>query len=180
MKLKKIVSQQSKLIRLQLIKFKIYKENQSMIEENFQYSELYLKKALQIIYNYHFHNKNIFFIGLPLKIQRNYSKLFFQTSHSFIPKLIKIDGIITNKDLRILNQIEQKPDLIVFFDKKIKYSVFKETVKLKIPVITITTNIKLNENVLYSIYSNFYYLNKRLNNLYIYLFTSILKKAKSK
>lgn len=191
-----------KLVKLQLIKFKIYKsdsnEKSKKITENMclEFIELNLKKALHIIHNYNIKKKTIFFIGLPKKIQNDYVKLLQQTNHLFFPEFIWIKGILTNKvsifkyiqqqinsnikshniDLKLLFSIQRKPDLIVLFNKKTESEAFQEAIKLRIPVIAITIDLSLEKGILYPIYGNFRFLNKRLGNLCFILLNSILKK----
>lgn len=194
MKLKDIVFKRSKLIKLQLIKFKVYKQFQDSANKNrVEDYELHFKKVLQVIYKYHYHNKKIFFIGLSQKIKKNYDKLWQNTNHLFIPESTWVKGILSNKvstfkylhqqvntekntNLKTLFTVQQKPDLILIFDKEVESEAFQEALTLKIPIIAITNTLKRKEKVLYSIYGNLQFLKKKLSNIYVLLLNSILKK----
>lgn len=200
MKLKSIISQDTKLVKLQLIKFKTYKQNHNLEKHKhntYEYIELHLKKWLQIISNYHFSNKMIFFVGLPVNTQKTCTKLLDQTNHIFIPKNTWVKGVFTNKisilkyiyqkvnsnfdginqnqNLKVLLTIRKKPDLIVLFDIKNESMIFNEVVKLRVPIVAITTNSKINKNVLYSIVTNFRFFYKKPDNVCFSLLNSIIK-----
>lgn len=203
MKLKKIKISKSKLIKFQLIKFKTYKQKKNIFDKNtqkfnFESIELHLKKALQIIYNYHLNNKTIFFIGVPQKLKKKFFSMLKATKHLFVPENTWLKGVLSNKvsifkylnqqinsdikntdtNLKFLFTIQKKPDLIVLLDQKLESQAFQEAIKLKIPVIAITTSLVLNKNILYPIYGNFEFLNKKLNNIYFLLLKSIFNKQK--
>ena len=191
MKLKSLIYQQSKLIQLQLIKSKMYKTNSESIES----IELHLKKALQIVHKYHVNSKQIFFVGLSNTIQSYYQKVLKNTKHLSVPQSTWVNGILSNRvsilkylhqkinsnsennkaNLKYLFSIQQKPDLIVLFNKELELDVFQEATKLKIPVISVTTKCNLDQNSLYSIYGTRDAIEKRVDNLYLILLNSILK-----
>ena len=198
MKLKKVLTSKSKLIRLQLLKSKTYKLTRSDNKYiKLEYIELHLKKALQIIYNYHFNNKKIFFVGVPKKVQQNFVKTLQKTQHLFIPESTWINGILSNKvsifkyihqqintniktkkksDIKSLFEIQQKPDLIVIFNKAAELNALQEGNKLRIPTIVVTDSLNVDSSILYKIPGNFHFLNKKLNNIFFILLNSIFKK----
>lgn len=203
MKLKKIKTSTSKLIKFQLIKFKTYKQKKNIFDKNtqnfnFESIELHLKKALQIIYSYHLNNKTIFFIGVPQKLKKKFFSILKTTKHLFVPESTWLKGVLSNKvsifkylnqqinsnikntdtNLKFLFTIQKKPDLIVLLDQNLESQAFQEAIKLKIPVIAITTSLNCNKSILYPIYGNFEFLNKKLNNIYFLLLKSIFNKQK--
>jgi len=194
MKLKNISLKKFKLLKLQLTKSKIYKSYNFVENQNFDFLELHFKKALQIIYNYHYYDKKIAFISIPESAQKDWKKAIHRTNHFFIPKSVWIQGVLLNKksifkniqrqvsmsplnkNIESLFLIQQKLDLVVIFDNDSEFGILKEINKLKIPVIVVGTNLKLRETFLYSVYGNFKFLNKKINNVLLLLLTSIFKK----
>lgn len=203
MKLKKIKVSKSKLIKFQLIKFKTYKQNKGVSDKNiqkfnFEYIELHLKKALQLIYSYHLNNKKIFFIGVPFKLKKKFFIMLKKTKHLFVPESTWIKGVLSNKisifqylnkqiksnikttdtNLKFLLTIQEKPDLIVLLNQEIEPHVFQESIKLKIPIVAITTSLKSNKKIFYPIHGNFEFLNKKFDNIFFLLLKSIINKQK--
>lgn len=198
MKLKKISTYKSKLIRLQLLKSKTYKLNKSDNRYmKLEYIELHLKKALQIIYDYHFNNKKIFFVGVPKKVQQKFTKTLQRTQHLFIPESTWIIGILSNRtsifkyihqqvnsniktkknnNLKSLFEIQKKPDLIVLFNEKSESKALQEANKLRIPTLVVTNSFRNDNNALYRIPGSFHFLNKKLDNVFFILLNSIFKK----
>jgi ribosomal protein S2 len=62
-----------------------------------EYTELYLKNVLQIIYKYHNINKKILFIGIPVSFQKKLSKILKKPRHIVIPQSIWINGVLSNR-----------------------------------------------------------------------------------
>ena len=143
MKIKKIKSFKYKLLKLQLIKSKVYKKK--IKKQNYDNSvnivieqiELHLKKALQIIYEFHLNNKRIFFIGIPLNFQNNFSKILKKTKHLSIPESIWINGILSNKNatfqflkskkIKIYKTkkfTNKKPSTIILYKKKTRFNCY--------------------------------------------------------
>lgn len=205
MKIKKIKSFKYKLLKLQLIKLKVYKKK--IKKQNYDNTvniiikqiELHLKKALQIIYEFHLNNKRIFFIGIPSNFQNNFSKILKKTKHLSIPESIWINGILSNKDatlqflkskrlkyikqkssqiknLQPLFYIKKKPDLIIIMDPEIEKNVINEASNLKIPIISLNSNLYTNSKTTYKIPGNFQLIDKKLYNIIFLLLTSIFKK----
>lgn len=193
MKLFNLELNKSKLIKLQLIKRKIYKNKKN---DKLEVIELHVKKMLQIIYSYHFQNKKIYFIGLPAQIQKMYTKTFYKTNHLFIPEFTWIKGVLSNRtptfkylykqinikektknsSLNSLFTIYQKPDLVVLFDIEKESVAFQEAIKLRIPVVAAITNSSIVKNVSYPIFGDFRFVNRGMDNLFFILLNSILKR----
>lgn len=198
MKIKKIKSFKSELLKLQLINSKIYKKNQNNTTNiSLEHIELCLKKGFQIIYKYHLNNKKIFFIGIPSNFQNKFSKIFKKTKHLAIPESIWIKGILSNKhaifqflklkrlkymkkqndqtrNIKICLNIKKKPDLIVIINPKLEKNVVNEASHLKIPIIALNSNFKTP--IAYPIPGNFNIINKNLHNIVFLLLSSLLKK----
>ena len=199
MKLKRLITFKSKLLILQLLKFKTYiiKEN-SINLIKIKLIEVHLKQALKIIYNYHINNKKIFFIGIPQIIQTNFQNFLQRTNHLFIPENVWIQGILSNKisilryikkqfdltnnsnkknkALKSVFQVKTKPDLIVIFNKKSDLNVLQEVKLLQIPVIIVTDTLDIQN--LYKIPGNFLFANTKVKNVLFSLIYSLFKKIK--
>lgn len=188
MKLKKITNLKYKLIKFELIKSKILQNN--ILNPRFEDLEIYLKKILLIIFQYHLNNKKILFVGISKAIQNNYKNKLKKTKHLFLPNSYWIKGLLTNK-ITVFKYIKKrvnlftsdkiknyflfknKPDLIVLFDVKIQADLLKEAAKLKIPVITLNFDIKNNKEVSYQLPVNNF---RNDNNFLLSLLNSIFKK----
>ena len=197
MKLKNINYLNYKLIKLEIIKSKIISNylNKFQFELNLTQFEIYLKKALLIIFQYHINNKKILFIGIPKKKSNNYIKTIQKTNHIFLPESYWVRGLLTNKltifkslktNLKIINHskldklqtfflLKHKPNLIVLFNTNSPKPILMETTKLKIPVIIFNPNLLLNYTTLYQIQGNYEYINKKKQNFLLLLLKSILK-----
>ena len=164
MKLKKLTNLKYKLIKLELIRSKITQNN--VFDNRFKETEAYLKKALLIIFQYHLNNKKILFIGLPKTTAEKYKQTFNQTNHLFLPDSYWIKGLLTNKvtvfryikkrvDLFTSKKIKSyfllktKPHLIVLFSPEA--DVIKEAVKLRIPVISLSSIMSYDKGVSYQL-----------------------------
>lgn len=206
MKVKNIKITKCKLVKLQLIKSKTYKQNSNLLNKtadeykDLDFIELQLKKALQIIYNYHINNQKIFFVGVPRTVQKKFNKALQKTSHLFIPESTWINGVLSNKvsifkyiqqriktniknkssnsKLKSLFLIKQKPNLIVLFDQNSESNALKEAIKLRIPIISLNGKYLSGSNVLYNIFWNSRFLNKTLSNIFYLLLNSLFKKVK--
>ena len=99
MKLRKLEFKQ--ILKLHLLKHKTYeqplvKNNDKNLVTDLTLNETIfnLKKALQIIFQYHTKNKRILFIGVPTKLE---SKINKTTNHVAIPQDLNIQGLISNR-----------------------------------------------------------------------------------
>jgi ribosomal protein S2 len=184
-----------KLFKLKLIKSKVLKKKHYLNDITIENIVLKLKKVLYLIYKYHLNNKRILFIGNPLKINKELTKVFIKTKHIFIPKSYWIDGIITNQQSSFkshfkqesqinkisqrLLQLKKRGDLAVIIDQKSENSALKESYVARIPVISLNSNSndfdeKSNYNVPVSLVSSKHNIN---NNLFYSLLFTTLKKA---
>ena len=184
MKIKNIKTANLKLTKLKLIKSKSYRNIKNNIIDLNQI-ELYLKKSLNIIYRYHVNNKTIVFVGIPDYIKKMFKPVLKKSRHVYLNENIWLNGLITNKVFiqkyikknRIyIPQIRKKPDLIVILDEKKEEKALKEANCLKIPVISINSNFLKNSITLYKVPGNFSFYDKKINNIFLLMIISILKK----
>ena len=96
MKIATLRKYKTKLLRLKLLKTKIYKNKKKIDYLYLKNIEVRLKKILHIIYRFHATNKKILFIGTPLKLDKQIKQLLKRKKHSFIPESIWMNGVITN------------------------------------------------------------------------------------
>lgn len=195
MKIKKIQSNNYKLLKLKLIKLKILKKDHIIKNLTVENIESRLKKALKIIYLYHINNKKILFVGNPLNINKEIAGLLQNTKHIFIPKFAWIAGIISNNNnsfkfllkksvnltkisQRIL-QLKKKSDLIVIIDKNLDLIALEEGYSSKIPTIVLNSGLNpFDSKSNYKVPGDFVlYKNKLKNNFFYSILLSTLKKS---
>jgi len=188
MKLKKLSYLKYKLIKIEFIKSKIYQK----FLQSFDLAEMYLKKVMFIIFQYHIKNNKILFIGVNRKIVNKYKHVLKKTKHLFLPQNYWIKGLLTNKvtlfkyvknsfsSTKIKNYIllKKSPNLIVIFNDHNQASIIKEATKLKIPVIVLNTEKFQFEGIMYHLHLNSETENYKNNNLIVLILNAIFKKKK--
>lgn len=196
MKINKTAAHKHKLLKLKLIKTKIYKKNHN----NFiQIEDIVnrLRKALHVIYKYHANNKRILFVGSPLHIDSQLKKLIKNTKHTIIPESIWMSGLLTNKDAcfkylsknqrsvnskisEILFQVKKKSDLVVILNASSNTTALNEGYLTRIPVISLNCNLDITDpKPSYKIPGNFKFTQKKVRNTFFYsILSATLKKAK--
>jgi ribosomal protein S2 len=199
MKIKKIQrNKRYKLLKFNLIHSKIIKKNHLKIKISADDIETRLKKALKLIFFYHVSNKKILFVGNPLNINKEISKLLNKTKHIFIPNDAWTFGMITNvidfsfpsyffkkekKNLNILchkiAKIKKKSDLVVIIDENNEVQALKESYSTRLPVITLNSNLNpFEDKPSYKIPGNFICSKSKTKNNFFYLILlTTLKKA---
>lgn len=160
MKTKKFKFKQ--LLKLHLLKFRAYeypikKTNfNDLITASLDQIIIGIKRALQVIFQYHQANKRILFVGLPSKLEL---KINSSTRHTAIASSFNIQGLISNSNVNsgsntqtptyksikqnstlLALKFTKKPDLIVLFDHNKSSSVLSEAWVAKIPVINFAAN----------------------------------------
>lgn len=194
MKLISDSSQKYKLIKYYLLKYQVYlntkNSNKNSVNILIEAIEMYFKQSLKIIYEYHVKQKKILFIGFPINSQILTNDILKTTSHSFMSENVWINGILSNikyvkkhnKNLsnieikRVLNDLHNRPDLVVLFNTKNNYQIIKEINNLKIPIISFNYSIKKkHEKILYNVSGNYSKLLQSRLNMYSVLLYSILK-----
>lgn len=194
MKLKRTSLYKNKVLKLQLVKTKIFDKKQYLNNIKLEDIEYRLKKALHLIYKFHIKNKKIAFIGTPVILTPNFRSLFKTTNHAIIPESIWMNGILTNQSssfrylskdqktaklLEILFQLKRKSDLIVICDSSINAVALEEGYVAKIPIISFGNNFSITNNKSsYKIPGNF---NSKVqifrNNFLFSILLATLKKA---
>jgi ribosomal protein S2 len=207
MKLKKIKHKKYKVLKLHLLKSQVYLKKikndhfDDFLNKILEQSELHVKKAFKIIYEYHCNGYSILFVGLPALKDKSFNTLFKHTQHSFIPSNIWINGLIANrfsifrylelkrlnnklfnkenlslKNINTLLNIKTKPNLIVIFDSDIESDMIKEFYNLDIPVILFGSNMYDDFQITYKIPGNFFFVTKKVRNIINFLLHSIIKR----
>lgn len=203
MKVKKIRHEKYKVLKLHLLKSRVYQIRSTKnflnesLNQNLEQSELHIKKALKIIYEYHSKNCKILFIGFPSSNIKLFSNLISNTQHFFIPSNLWINGLLANqtsisqfllgstfsqksrlslKNANSLLSIKTKPDLVVIFDQSIETDTLKELYNLDIPITFFGSKSVLNEQITYKIPGNFFFINQKVKNIISFLLCSIMKK----
>lgn len=195
MKIKNIIKRKNKLISLNILKTKTHQKFQlSSIKNTTKQTELYLKKAAQIIYKYNIVGKRILFLGFPTSFQPTLKN----TKHIFIPESTWLNGLITNQILRfdyaltkqqkqlpfkivqLLLQLKKRIDLIVVFSLNRDFNAIDESYKTRIPIIGSYQNFGVqNDKITYKISDNFKLINDNFlnTNFFISMIQTILKKS---
>ena len=195
MKINKTIKHKHKLLRLKLIKTKIYKKNHN----NFvQIEDIInrLRKALHTIYKYHINNKQILFVGSPAYIDSKLKTFIKKTKHIIIPESTWINGLLTNqtscfkyllknqkvtnnKMSKILFKLKKKSDLIVILDNSLNTTALDEGVLTQIPVISLNCDLDIfNSKPSYKIPENFTFTKKKTRDTFFYsILITTLKKA---
>ena len=197
MKIATLNKHKTKLLRLKLIKTKVYKN-----EKNFNYlllknMETRLKKVLNVIYRFHIANKKILFIGTPLKLNNKIKQLLKNKKHNFIPETIWMNGIITNpkpsfkhllkrhaitndKTSKFLFNLRNQADLVVILNENFNITALKESSLKRIPTISLNSKYSFSNLNLstYKVAGDYNFVKKPIrNNLFFLLLSSLLKKA---
>jgi ribosomal protein S2 len=197
----KIINKKNKIIKLHLLKSKIYLNNFLENKINIlELIELHFKQALKIIYLYHLNYRKILFIGFPLINKKKFIKLIKNTNHYFIPESMWLNGFFSNKlfikknyniHIKNLKKVNVKknsklkkfkylfninPDLVVLFQKNLNINMVKECYKLKIPIISFG-NFFYSNYITYKIPGNYIYNLKQLIIIYNLLLYAIFKKS---
>lgn len=175
MKIKNLTKNTTKLLKLKLIKTKIYKKkliDNHLTIENIEHK---LKKFFQVIYKYHVKQKKILFLSLSFipKIK----SLLKNTRHEFLIEANWISGNITNNKVE---KFENKYDLIVILESSIDKKILEESYKAQIPVIIIQNKTEFS-NMWYSydLPGNFSFNKKKIrNNFFLNLLQIIFRKVK--
>lgn len=192
MKIKNTTKNKNKLLKLKLIKTKIYKKNYSFTNLKIEDIEYRLKKGLEIIYKYHVNGKKILFVNSSSAIETTLKNLLKNTKHTFIPDYLWLNGAITNKQDQpffsrlqkqnvsdITLKFKKNNSLIVILDKNIKNDAITESYKTKIPVIFLGRDLNIFDvKSNYKIPGNFLLAKKKIrDNFFLALLESTLKKA---
>lgn len=190
MKLKKISN-----LKAELIKTRIFNSNH---KENLRLEETEnrLKKALQIIHEYHLNNKKILFIIEENQVNSRISKLLKNTKHILISDSMWIDGLLTNQknitdslakrqdEKKMLGnisetffQLKKKVDLTVHFCEDSDSRILKESFNRKIITIGLgETLTSTNSRVSYKVPGNFKINKKSVRNFLFYSLLCIVAK----
>jgi len=177
------IKNQNQLLKLKLIKTKIYKKNYTFKNLKIEDIEYRLKKGLQIIHKYHIENKKILFINNSSTIETKIKNLLKNTNHVYITHHLWLNGKTTNKEKTSFyktSQLNSKSDLIVILNKQISNYIIEENYKIKTPMIFIANELNIFDNKSsYKIPGNFLLAKKKIrNNFFLTLLKAVLKKSK--
>ena len=199
MKIKRIIAKPNKLFSLKLLKTKIYTEKK-LNTIKIKMLKLSFKKAFHIIYKFHIMNKKILFVGTPIKENKQIKQLLKNTTHTFLPKSVWIDGAISNsssiikhlfkrhklknlskKKSTVLFRLNRKYDLIVILNNSLNKTALKESLNKRVPIISVNyylNSLSFNPST-YKILDNFNSDRNKTRNHYFYtILNTIFKKAK--
>lgn len=196
-KIKDITENKTRLLRLKLLKTKIYKKKNCFTDSTIEDIEYRLKKALHIIYKYHINNKRILFVGTPLHTHQKLKQLVKNTKHVIIPESIWMNGIITNPSTcfqylsenqstenkrvsEILFYLKKRSDLIVVLNQISNLAALKEGYNARIPIISLSSDLNiLNVVPTYKVPGNFSFNKKKTRDNFFYsILKATLKKTK--
>lgn len=152
---------------------------------------------MHIIYRFHIANKQILFIGTPLRLNNQIKQLLKEKKHSFIPDNIWMNGIITNpkpsfkhllkrnainndKISKFLFTLKNQTDLILVLNEKLNLTALEESLLTRAPTISLNSdynspNVNLST---YKVIGDYNFSKKEIRkNLFFLLLNSLLKKA---
>lgn len=197
MKISTLQKYNTKLLRLKLLKTKIYRTEKNLDYLLLKNMETRLKKVLHVIYRFHVANKRILFIGTPLKLNNHIKQLLKGKKHSFIPESIWMSGIITNskpsfkhlikqhaigknKTSKFLFNLKNQADLIVVLNEGSNLAALEESSLKRVPTVSLNVSYNFSNSDLstYKAMGNYNFTKKTIrNNFFFLLLSSILKKA---
>jgi len=196
MKIKKEkIVKNSKLIRLHMLKSKIYKKNKLF---NMQWTELQAKKSAEILYKFCINDQRILFLGFP----RSFESSIYKTRHIMLTGSSWLNGLISNqvlrygyrlteeqkrfpsKTLKLLLSLKKKVDLIVVFNIDNNINAVNEGHIARIPVIggfssEVPENLDFTGKISYKIPGHFVSFDERnkSSNFFVSLVKTVLKKS---
>lgn len=173
MKIRKFKYKQ--LLKLHLLKSRIYEQPikktnfNDLIDLNLDQILVGIKKALQIIFQYHQTEKRILFVGLPYKLESTINQL---TRHSAVSNSLNIQGFISNNNFKVLKEnknlnqeslknyskfllpkLTKTPDLVVLFDHEKSKNILSEAWVGKVPVIIFDSNLDSQDTFSHNFYA---------------------------
>lgn len=187
----------TKLLKLKLLKTKVYKSQNTFNYLLLKDMETRLKKVLHVIYRFHAANKKILFIGTPIELNNNIKQLLKDKKHSFIPESVFMNGIVTNphssfkhlikqhsinsdKTSKFLFNLKNQTSLIVVLNEKFNISALEESSLRRIPTVSLNANYDLSNLALstYKVSGDYNFTKKKIrNNIFFLLLNALLKKA---
>ena len=197
MKITTLHKYKTKLLKLKLLKTKVYKSQKNFNHLLLKDMETRLKKVLHIIYRFHAANKKILFIGTPIELNNQIKRLLKNKKHSFIPESVWINGIVTNsgpsfkhlikrhainsdKTSKFLFNLKNQANLIVILNERFNLTALEESSLKRIPTVSLNANYNLSDLTLssYKVPGDYGFTKRKIrNNLFFLLLNSLLKKA---
>jgi len=193
MKIKNTIRNQNKLLKLKLIKTKIYKKKDTFTNLKIEDIEYRLKKGLQIISKYNISDKKILFVGNSSAIETKIKNLLKNTRHMFISQYLWLNGAVSNKQAfstdslketsyNKTSKLKNKYNLIVILDKQINNDIINEGYKTKTPIIFLGSSLNIFDiKSSYKIPGNFSLAKKKIrDNFFLALLVNTLKNKRLK
>lgn len=171
------------LLKLHLLKSRVYEQPikktnfNDLIDLSLDQILVGIKKALQIIFQYHQTEKRILFIGLPSSLEFKINQF---TKHIAVSNTFNIQGFISNNNFKsfkddknvnqgllknyfkfLLPKLTKTPDLVVLFDHEKSKNILSEAWTRKVPVIFFDTNLDSQDGFA----SNFYVVKGNFKNM---------------
>lgn len=137
MKVSRNITSFNKLLKLKLLKTKIYTKKYTFANIKLEELEHRLKKALQVIHKYHIQNKRILFVFPYFKSQMKViRKLFGQVKHHFLPGIQWMWKFLTHK--------KNSYDLIVILSEPRYINLVLNFYSLNKPIIYIRKDLNIS------------------------------------
>lgn len=191
MKVKKIVIKYSMLLKLKLIKTKMYLKKENSTNLKIEDVECRLKKGLQVIFKFHASRKKIFFVGnLSFAEEIAAKKMLTSTKHLFVPEYLCPNGRIVNKktlpthalrrsSVHRISRLTNNNHLTIVLNSSTS-NLQIENYKARMPTIVLGHNLDIFDDTPgYKILGNFIICNKKVkSHLFLVLLRSFLRKFK--
>jgi ribosomal protein S2 len=155
-----------------------------------------LKSALRVIHKFHINKKKIIFVGNPLDINKQLTRVLKKTKHAFIPRSAWIAGHMTNKlahakishdkydetQLFSIHKLKKKGSLVIIIDQLWDLIALNEFHSLNIPIISLNSKTKmLDETIAIKVPAKLVPIKSNLSNVLFYsLLLKIFQIAKNK
>ena len=162
MKVQKLIYNNYKFFILNLLNFSknLTKRKICNVKENFfitgRQQEIYLKRVLRIIYEYHVNDRNILFIGFPVILISMFSEIIFNTKHFFTPVSSNFRKSVQS-NFPVSNVISKKvfskrknfkiPDLIVVMGHHQEQTFLTEVKNFSIPILCLSNRTAPNTEI---------------------------------
>lgn len=184
MKMKKIYYQNYKFMKYETLKLKALENHSSkvLLATKVDETNLFLKKALVVIFKYHLKNKKILLAGMNSEIHNKYIDKLKKTRHVFIPEYKTDERFFTRSiEKNMVMNAKKAPllknsiSLIIILNPKVQPLLVRKAAKLKIPLILFTTESGTIEHHCYKIPSEPIRFEKIRKNFFSLFFNTMTK-----
>jgi hypothetical protein len=171
-------------MKYEMLKLKTLENHSSkvLLATKVDETNLFLRKALVVIFKYHLKNKKILLAGMNSEIHNKYVDKLKKTRHVFIPEYKTDESFFTRSiEKNIVMNAKKAPllknsiSLIVILNPKVQPLLVRKAVNLKIPLIIFTIESGTIGHNCYKIPLEPIYFEKTRKNFFSLFFNTITK-----